>query len=165
MVFMKRDIKTITAITAGTALLGTGLYVAVPAGATEPRTAPSASPSDKRDKREHRRWQGDGPGHMRTPMARRAWRGVHGQATVRRGGEFVETAWQRGEITAISGSTLTVRSEDGVSWQWTANGGTRVRKNRDTAELSALAVGDQVFVAGPAKGGSRTAKAVLVRKK
>lgn len=58
----------------------------------------------------------------------------------------------RGEVTAVSGSSVTVKAKDGVSMTFTVTGDTRVRarangKGADSA-LSALHVGDKAFVAG-----------------
>lgn len=150
---MKPNLKITAAAAAVTCAIGAGLYVAVPASATSPRT-PSASPS------EHGR-----PGDHAKRHPRRAMRGVHGEATVRRDGGFGQVSWQRGEITAISGGNLTVRSADGASWQWATAKNTRVRKNKAKSSVSALAVKDQVVVFGPLSGTTRTARAVIVPKR
>ena len=58
----------------------------------------------------------------------------------------------RGEVTAASGTSVTVKARDGVSKTFTVSGDTRVRarangKGADST-MSALHVGDKAFVAG-----------------
>lgn len=98
--------------------------------------------------------------------ARRALVGVHGETTVRvRGGGFETFTWQRGAVTSVSATALTVRSADGVSWAWTVTGDSRVRKNGDKSTPSALKAGDDVFVLGRPSGDTRTALGVVVPKR
>jgi hypothetical protein len=98
--------------------------------------------------------------------ARRGLIGVHGDTTVReRGGGFTAYAWQRGAITAASANSLTVKSADGVSWTWTVNADTKIRKNGAKAASSGLATGDNVFVLGRPDGDARTAQGVVVPKR
>ncbi|MFB4304694.1 DUF5666 domain-containing protein [Actinomadura sp. GTD37] len=145
--------KTIVAGAGAAGLLGLGLYVAVPASAADPSPSPSASARPGHP-------GGHGKGHPhRGP---RAFRGVHGEATVQRKDGFHLAAWQRGEITSVSATGVTVRSADGVSWTWTADGKTRVRKDREKSALKNLANGDQVVVAGERSGNTRTARLIRV---
>jgi hypothetical protein len=99
---------------------------------------------------------------LRFPV-RRGLVGIHGEATVRaRDGKFATYTWQRGQVTALSAGSLTVKSADGVSWAWTMNSDTRVRKNGARSTPSALATGDNVFVLGQPDGDGRTAQGVVV---
>ncbi|NKZ07911.1 DUF5666 domain-containing protein [Actinomadura latina] len=149
--------KTIAAGLGAAGILGVGLYLAVPASAADPSPSPSASPTQYRDHPGH-----PGKGH---PFLRaRALRGVHGEATVKRKDGFHLATWQRGKITSVSSTGLTVRSDDGASWTWTANGDTRVRKDGGQAALKDLANGEQVLVAGERSGETRTARLVRVPK-
>ncbi|GAB3987454.1 hypothetical protein GCM10029978_106330 [Actinoallomurus acanthiterrae] len=132
------------------AVVGTGVYLAVPASAgANGRPAAKAAHGAKRH-----------------PMRGvRGIRGVHGQATVRTKKGFAQVEWQRGRLTATSGGTLSVRSADGVTWQWKTDDKTRVRKDKAKSTVSQLATGDFVFVAGLDAGGARTAKRIIVPKK
>jgi hypothetical protein len=94
--------------------------------------------------------------------ARRFLRGLHGTATVRTKDGFADVAWQRGQVTAVSGGGLTVRSADGTSWQWVAGSGIRVRKGGEAAQVSQLAANDKIFVIGTVSGSTRTARAAVV---
>ncbi|XRQ09720.1 DUF5666 domain-containing protein [Actinomadura welshii] len=171
---MRTDVKTISAGLAGAGILGLGLYLAVPASAADPD--PSASPRAKSDDRDDDRdddrrfrwgpgWRGHGghgPGFGRG--LGRGLGGVHGEATVRDGDNgFRLVTFQNGEITAVSGATLTVKSDDDVSWTWTTDDDTEIRENRDDAELEDLSAGDEVRITGERSGETRTATFVGVR--
>ncbi len=172
MASMRTDRTTITAGLAAAGLLGLGLYVAVPAFAADPSPSPtpSAKPTDRdeRGDRGERRPFGwgrpgprDWPGEHGARPGARLGHGVHGETTVRtRDGGFRVVTFQRGEITDVSGTALTVKSADGTAWTWTANGDTRVRRNHKDAALKDLAKGDDVRVAGERSGGTRTARLV-----
>ncbi|WP_143228114.1 DUF5666 domain-containing protein [Actinomadura meyerae] len=145
-------------------LLGLGLYVAAPAFAADPApsASPSASPSAHPARPGMRHPGMRRPGEGRPFRQARGFRGVHGEATVKGKDGFRVTAWQHGKITSVSSTGVTVKSEDGVSWTWAANGDTRVRKDREKAELKSLAAGDEVLVAGERSGNTRTARLIRV---
>ncbi|WP_018654424.1 hypothetical protein [Actinomadura flavalba] len=154
MADVKADRKTIAVGIGSVALLGGGLFVAVPAVAG-PSPAPSASPSATKTDKPRK------PGQHRH---RAATRGVHGEATVRRGNAFRVVTWQKGTVTARADGKLTVRSADGASWQWTTNDRTRVRVKGEKSKLDALRNGATVVVSGPRSGATRTANLVRVPK-
>lgn len=149
----KKVLGGVSALAIG--VVGTGVYLAVPASAGAPSTEAAMTAFQ------------DGDQHGRHPGRRlRHGAGIHGQATVRTKDGFVQITWQRGVLTSTSGGTLGVRSLDGTTWQWKTDGRTRVRKDGRKSDLAGLAAGDFVFVAGtPGAGGSRTARLVLVPKK
>jgi hypothetical protein len=121
----------------------------------DPAAAPEATPSPGRR----------GSRLARHPLrARRFLRGVHGIATVRTKDGFAQVAWQRGQVTAVSSTGLTVRSADGATWQWVAGQDIKVRKDGNVASLSKLAANDKVFVIGTVSGSTRTARAAVVPK-
>ena len=151
---MRMNTKTLIAGAGAAGLVGLGLLVTVPALADpSPETPATVSHGKLRD-RHPGLWQRRGL----------AARGVHGEATVRRGrdGGFQVVTWQRGEVTGKSGAVVTVRSADGVSWQWTTDAKTRVRKDGEKAQLSAVATGDKVIVAGRRTGDTRTAAVLRI---
>jgi hypothetical protein len=150
--------KTIAAGVGAAGLLGLGLYLAVPASAADPAPSPSSSPTTKHAHPGH-------PGKGHPFRQARAFRGVHGEATVKRKDGFHLATWQRGQITSVSSSGVTVRSADGVSWTWTANGDTRVRKDGEKSALKDLAKTDTVLVAGERSGDTRTARLIRVPKR
>ncbi|MDN3356705.1 hypothetical protein [Actinomadura sp. DC4] len=148
--------------------VGTGIYLAGPASAGGDTELAAASQqvadqvagrpaADKSQK----------PGQKKRSRIRRlAQRGVHGEASVRTKKGFVQIAWQRGQVTAKSGGTLTVRSLDGTVWQWTTVKNTRVRKDGQKSSTTNLAGNDFVVIAGTVGPGNKhSARAVIVPKK
>lgn len=89
--------------------------------------------------------------------------GIHGRATVRdKGAKFIEYTWQRGVITAKGENKLTVKSKDGLVWNWNLDTSTRIRRIGVRADLTKLVVGDGVFVIGVPTSTDPTAAAVFV---
>jgi hypothetical protein len=151
----KKVLGGVSALAIG--VVGTGVYLAVPASAGSPQAVPAAA-SDKQPNAKQRQ-------KARKALRRRA--GVHGDATVRtKKNGFVQVTWQRGVLTAKSGSTFTVRSLDGTTWQWQVAKGTKFHKDGQKADLTKLAANDFVLVYGRAgAGNSRTANRVFAPKK
>lgn len=63
---------------------------------------------------------------------------------------------QSGQVTAISGTTVTVRSQDGFSATYTSGSTSKIREKGQTAALSAVHNGDRVRVAATRNGSSLT---------
>jgi hypothetical protein len=149
--------------------VGAGVYLASPASAgnTELTTASEQVAAQVAGEPMSGQQADQRPGQRLRPRLRRfAARGVHGEATVRTKKGFVQVAWQRGQLTAKSGGTLTVRSLDGTVWQWQTDGKTRVRKDGQKSSITNLATNDFVVVAGElGPGNKHTARVVIVPKK
>lgn len=144
---------------------GTGIYLAGPASAGGTEIASASEQVAGQVAGEETSGKKGGKQH-RPRIRRLVRRGVHGEATVRTKKGFVQIAWQRGRLTAESGSTLTVRSLDGTVWQWQTDGKTRVRKAGRKSATANLATNDFVVVAGlSGPGAKHSAKAVIVPKK
>ncbi|HEX7168136.1 MAG TPA: hypothetical protein VF230_14250, partial [Acidimicrobiales bacterium] len=85
--------------------------------------------------------------------------GIHGEFTTRApGGGFQTLATQHGDVTAVSASSLTVKSEDGFSRTYVVNDDTLV--NAGDEGIADVEVGDKVHVMAVVKDG--TASAVKV---
>ena len=86
---------------------------------------------------------------------------LHGEFTVRRpdGTGFQTVAVQTGEVTAVSSSSITVKSEDGFSRTFSVDENTVVGAGRDG--IGAVKTGDTVRVAGVVEGGQAKAAAIL----
>ena len=69
---------------------------------------------------------------------------------------------QRGTITAASPNSITVKSSDGYTVTWTVVDTTKVIVNRARSEISAVAVGAEVGVAGSKEGDATTARLIVV---
>jgi hypothetical protein len=86
---------------------------------------------------------------------------LHGEFTVRKpdGSGFQTMAVQTGEVTAVSPSSITVKSEDGFSRTYSVDENTVVGSGRDG--IGTVKTGDTVSVAGVVDGSQAKAAAVL----
>jgi hypothetical protein len=93
--------------------------------------------------------------------------GLHGEATTHNAktGKYVDHEWQRGQITAVNGSDLTVRSADGTTWTWVGNSATKVTRGGKKIAESALKSGDKVLVLGTRSGSAHDARRVFAPQK
>ena len=87
---------------------------------------------------------------------------LHGERVVRdKDGKIITVDAQRGSVTAVSASSLTVKSDDATTWTWTLSSDTRVRgADLKPSSSSSIKVGDTVVVMGPRTGNTRTARLV-----
>lgn len=68
----------------------------------------------------------------------------------------------RGDITTISGNTITVKTDDGQVYTVATSANTRFRKQRDLIKLSDLHVGDMIAAIGDKDPKAKTVGAVFV---
>lgn len=122
-----------------------------------------ASPSagERADRRERvEQWR---QRHRARVLLRRGT--LHGEAVVRtKDGGTRTVAVQRGEVTAIDGDSMTVKSTDGFTMTWTFGDNLRVIERRATIQPEAVKVGATVGVAGAKDGDRATARLVLVKR-
>lgn len=87
--------------------------------------------------------------------------GLHGEFTVKKpdGNGFQTWATQTGEVTAVSPSSVTVKSEDGFSRTYSVDENTVVDSGRDG--IGTVKTGDTVSVAGLVEDGKAKAAAVV----
>ena len=79
------------------------------------------------------------------------------------GGQFAGMQRVAGEVTAVSGTTLTVKTEEGATLQIVTTDNTRVMKGRGTAvKVAELKVGDGVTAAGNMDAPNKTLHAAIV---
>ncbi|GAA1583444.1 hypothetical protein GCM10009678_77640 [Actinomadura kijaniata] len=141
---MGRKFITGVAVGATAAGIAGGIIAGVPALAADPAPSPTRSAERPHTERPHAERPGRG-----------AFGALHGEFTVKdKDGRYVLRDVQRGQVTAVSETSLTVRSEDGTTWTWTVNGDTRVARNE---KITSLKAGDTVRVAGTRSGETRTA--------
>lgn len=87
---------------------------------------------------------------------------VHGQLVVpKSGGGYQTVDVQSGQVTAVSGTSITVKSADGFSQQYAVTSSTIVDAKRDT--ISKVKTGDQVFVVATVSGSTTTAAGIMDR--
>jgi hypothetical protein len=86
---------------------------------------------------------------------------LHGEVTVQTREGVKTLVMARGEVTAVSGTGITVKSSDGVSTTFRIDGDTRYGFRNEPAQRAELKVGDTAFVAGEKSGDSAVAKRVV----
>jgi hypothetical protein len=89
-------------------------------------------------------------------------RAVHGEYTVPNGnGGYRTEEMQRGSITAVNGSTFTVKSEDGYTHDWVTDSNTGYGMRRGDTNSSSLTTSQNVVVLGTKDGDTFHAERVL----
>ena len=112
--------------------------------------APSTAPSEGAP--------GRGPGRGRGGLPGLGAGALHGTLTVPAAGAYEEVLVQRGTVTAVTPTSLIVKSADGYTHTYVLNGSTRV--NGKVGDASSLAVDDKV---GVLAGSDSTARIVHER--
>jgi hypothetical protein len=126
-----------------------------PTATDAPAEPPTASPSDTPSEPGRRHGWG---------MGRRLGfgfgGGIHGEYVVPDGeGKYITVATQFGDVTAIDGDSVTVKSEDGYTKEYVINSETRVSAGREGA--TSVQNGDKVLVKATVSGDTATAVAVI----
>ena len=94
---------------------------------------------------------GFGPGGMGGEL-------LHSEATVETSDGTIEQVRSiRGEVTAVSADSITVRASDGFEQTFAVNAETEVDKSRNEATITDVAVGDIAMVKGIVSGDTATA--------
>lgn len=89
-------------------------------------------------------------------------RGVlHGEVTLQTKEGVKTVVMARGEVTALSGDAITVKSSDGVQTSFKIDGDTRYGFRNEPAPSAQLKVGDSALVTGEKSGDSTTAKRIV----
>jgi hypothetical protein len=86
----------------------------------------------------------------------------HGEAVVQTEEGTKTVVVQRGTVTAINATTITVKSADGFTLTWTFGSPIHVMQHRTQIQPSAIAVGAQVGVAGEKVGSTPTARLIAL---
>jgi hypothetical protein len=103
-----------------------------------------------------------GPGDgWRHGLARRA---LHGELTLQTRDGVRTVVVARGEVTALTDGSITVKSADGVSTSFRIDGETRFGFLREPDPRAELKVGDTVWVAGTKSGDTTTATRIVSAK-
>ena len=103
---------------------------------------------------------------VRHPRLRYAFRNtLHAEAVVKTEEGTKTVVAQRGSVTAVDATSVTVKSSDGFTLTWKIGTSSRVIVNRAKADLSAITVGTEVGVAGAKDGDTPTVRLLVVPKK
>ena len=88
-------------------------------------------------------------------------RTLHGEVTVGTKDGTKTIVMAGGEVTALSGDAITVKSSDGVETSFRIDGDTRFGFRNEPDPRAELKVGEDAFVAGEKAGDSAVAKRVV----
>jgi len=124
-------------------------------GFSQPDLAPDADPSPSASAKPHR----DKRPRLRRELAQHV---EHGEVVVQTkdGDKTVDV--QRGTITAITASSITVKSADGFSQTWAFGTKLRVVAHQKKAQVSDVKNGIQIGVAGVKNGSTVTANLIVI---
>ncbi|HEV7865250.1 MAG TPA: hypothetical protein VGR20_21320 [Acidimicrobiia bacterium] len=146
-----------------------GSPVPPPAGQIVPAPAPAQGSTPPADPGSTRHFGHGGHGGHGGPFGGKLFGfggfgrfdGLHGEFTIRKpdGNGFQTAATQTGEVTAVSPSSITVKSEDGFSRTYSVDENTFVGSGRDG--IGTVKTGDTVRIAGVVEDGKAKAAAVL----
>jgi hypothetical protein len=86
---------------------------------------------------------------------------LHGTEVVQQGTKVVTIEEQAGKVTAVSATSITVKSTDGYTETYVVGSTTQIGKKGAQAKISAVAVGDTVRIEGVKSGSTVTASHVM----
>lgn len=147
---------------AGVALAAPTLTAASnPTPSADPSASGKAQPEGKKSAKGDRPKKGKGHGQLP-----RLGKAVHGEAVVRgKDGTYLTVYTQRGEVTAVSATSITLKSTDGFTSTYALTAETKVVKNRDGAKITDVRVGDLAGVVAVKSGDGKDARGIVVRNK
>jgi hypothetical protein len=148
---MKRTKITLVAVTAVVAMAGIGGGIAFAAN-SGPATSTAAAPSTTAPGTTH----GKQGRHGRARAI--GGRVEHGRLTMRTktGDEVVDV--QRGQVTAVNATSVTVKSQDGFTATYAVGSAAKIRVKKQTAAMSGVHVGDRVGVTAVHSGSTDTVR-------
>jgi hypothetical protein len=117
----------------------------------DPSPAPSASAPQTRA--EHRR-------AIRRYLRKNT---LHGEVAVQGKDGIKTVVVQRGTITAVTSTSVSVKSTDGFALTWTFGDKLRVVQDKKTVQTSALKTGVEIGVAGTKSGSTDSARLIAVK--
>jgi hypothetical protein len=87
---------------------------------------------------------------------------LHGEATIQTDEGVKTVVVQRGTVTAIDSTSITVKSSDGFTLTWTFGNPIHVIEHRTTVQPNSVKVGETVGVAGAKDGSGTVARLILI---
>ncbi|WP_446211880.1 hypothetical protein [Micromonospora sp. IBSANI012] len=131
--------------------------VAAPAPSASGSAEPEAGPKGKRGERAEE-WR-----KRRQARVLLRKNTLHGEAVVQtKDGGTKTVVVQRGEVTAVDGDSVTVKSTDGFTLTWTFGDKLQVIERRTTIQSSDVKVGTKIGVAGAKDGDATVARLIVV---
>jgi hypothetical protein len=152
--------RVAAAVTGGVLAVGGGALAAntliSPAAATSPATATATSPATAVSASAPAKTAA--AKHPRPAAARRV---VHGEFTARTKDGYALFDTQRGTVTAVSSSSITIKSPDGFTQSYAVNPDTKVHKGRTTVGIGDVTANAKALVVAKVSGSSRTATQIV----
>ena len=89
---------------------------------------------------------------------------LHGEVTIQTKQQGTKTiVVQRGEVTAVTATQVTVKSTDGFTLTWTFGDQLKIVQAKKAADKSALKTGEQVGLAGTKDGAATDARLIAIK--
>ena len=119
-----------------------------------PSASASATPDGQRKTRAERRTA------MRKYLRKNT---LHGEVTVQGKDGPKTIVVQRGTVTAVTATSVSVKSTDGFTATWTFGDKLKIVQNRKTVQASALKTGAEIGIAGTKDGSADTARLIAIK--
>lgn len=160
---VKYRVAKAAAFTAAGALAATAVTGVALATGNSDSSSSSTSSSQVSDHRGPGHGPGRGPGHGPGHGPERGHGDlVHGTFTVKKAdGTYAEMAMQHGTVTAVSSTSITVRSDDSFESTYVINDATEVHRDFADATAADLVVGDHVRIEATVADGTSTAVEIM----
>jgi hypothetical protein len=88
---------------------------------------------------------------------------LHGEVTVKGKDGTKTIVVQRGTVTAVTSTGVSVKSTDGFALTWTFGDKLRVVQDKKTVQTSTLKTGAEIGIAGTKDGGTDSARLIAVK--
>lgn len=152
-------VGTVTGV--GIAFAGSGPFNAAAPSATPTGSAAPAPGDRPRMPGAHRRL---GPLGGRILDRGLAGNALHGEFVVKdKDGKVVTRVVQHGQVTAVSATSISLKSEDGFTGSYAVNGDTKVRIGGDNAAISGVKTGNEAWIVATKDGSTSTATVLVVK--
>jgi hypothetical protein len=130
--------------------------------AAQPTSAPAPDNDDHRDGpwRGGPPWRGGFGGGFGDALGADVDGMLHGEVVLSKEGGGTQTVLvQKGAVTAVSATEVTVKSTDGFTTAYAVNGDTKVRADED--KIESVAKDEEVLVVAPKSGDKHTATVIV----
>ena len=89
---------------------------------------------------------------------------LHGEFTIQTKKQGTQTiVVQRGEVTAVTATQVTVKSTDGFTLTWTVSDQSKFVQDKKAADKSAVKTGEQIGLAGTKDGAATDARLIAIK--
>lgn len=89
---------------------------------------------------------------------------LHGEVTIQTKKQGIKTiVVQRGQVTAVTATQVTVKSTDGFVLTWTFGDQLRVVQDKKAVDKTALKTGEQIGLAGTKEGAATDARLIAIK--